>query len=206
MNKIKGEKLIKKLKDEIHELKMFIDSSCLYFYTEDELTPEQIKEEDKDTNFHDLFNDSEEYPYDKIRKCGGVPRNVCYEYIGHSFLEGYIWMMNKMNVIILNRYSNLDDNDAEFESIIEEWKNKMNNDFRDVSDCPDDMIIFAETDEDYWYFWNDKDCSDCCIGHIDKNRCESLDDFRQRFINWWVKEEPYNKYYDLGKISGIYKL
>lgn len=36
------------------------------------------------------------------------------------------------------------------------------------SEAPDDVLILAETDDFWWFFWYDRDCSDCCIGRANK--------------------------------------
>jgi len=62
-----------------------------------------------------------------------------------------------------------------------------------------DIIIFASSENSWWFFWNDRDGLDCFIGRIDKTRI-SFDEFKELFIKFLDKENY--RYFKLPKGGG----
>lgn len=126
-------------------------------------------------NFWDLFDDCIEYPDNEL-KLNGIPKNVFYEYISSTYLNGFINYVENYDAIMIERYEDWWEDKEKYEN--------ENDHHTNYSKYPDDVIIFAESENDYWFFWNDRDCSDCCIGRIDKTRVKDLNEFKELFIKF----------------------
>lgn len=112
-------------------------------------------------NIWDLFETNEDYPQDVAER--GVPENTLYSYISSTFLDGVINYVKPIKAVMIERYDNNDNTEvvAEFNK---EHHSKL-------AALPDDVLIAAQTKNDYWFFWYDKDCSDCFIGRFNKGVC-----------------------------------
>lgn len=115
----------------------------------------------------DMLMDYIEYPGRELLLSG--PRDgYNYTYVSNTYLNGFINYVDIICGYMIRRYSIYDNS---------KWLNQCNN-IEALKDSPhtnisdinefDDIIILAESDTSYWIFWNDCDCSDCCIGKLSK--------------------------------------
>lgn len=151
--------------------------------------------------FFDLFDDSEEYPENVAER--GVPQNTVYHYISTTFLNGLINYVDNKMAIMIERYTEFDDNDiSEYTAHLKDniHSNYSGSVFRNVID---DVVIFGETEDSYWYFYSDGDCSDSDIGRVEKDRVGSLEEFKKLYIESLKSNGYYSgKYIELPKPSG----
>lgn len=147
-------------------------------------------------DFYDLFDDCIWYPENELL-LNGVLKNTCYQYVSYTYLNGLINYVEKYEAIMIERYEHWWDERKKYETKYE-FHTKFSN-------FPDDIIVFAESDNDYWFFWGDCDCSDCKIGRIDKSRVKDLKEFKELFIKYIEdvgNPEPRSK--DCEHITGRY--
>jgi len=149
--------------------------------------------------FFNLFDGYYEYPGDMVAE-RGVPQNTFYIYIATTFLNGLINYVKIDKMFLIERYSimhpiknqlileKLGENSGHFNAderlkVDEQFvKEKLDNQYQElfakipdddmILDTLDDLIIFAHTENSLWIFWSDRDCSDSCIGRVDKNKCD----------------------------------
>lgn len=123
----------------------------------------------------DLFDNVEMYPRCIAER--GVPQGTCYTYISSTFLNGFINYVNPFYVAMIERYNEGWLNEEEYrKKVLEELKSPHT----DYSPrLFDDIFILAESENtiyfnelnmkdnrSYWFFWSDRDCSDCSIGRF----------------------------------------
>lgn len=130
--------------------------------------------------------DHHDYPTAQILRNGGIPTNTFYNYVSSSFLDGYVNYLENKTGYLLNRYG-LDDEDireykldehamqgseAMYQAIAARYQNEEKRDQNVLK--YDDVIVFAETEWDFWIFWFDRDVSDCSIARINKGDFQGL--------------------------------
>lgn len=148
------------------------------------------------TNFFDVFDETFQYP-DREQLLNGVPMNTLFEYVSSTYLEGFINYVNIKSVILIQRYWDKDKDDT-WDKFVKDSIKEAEKSHTKYGDIGDDVLILAESDSSWWFFWNDKDCSDCEIGRIDKNKI-SLEDAKKLLIKFI---ESYKK--DQSDITGEY--
>ena len=92
----------------------------------------------------------------------------------NHYLSGFINHVENYEVIMIERYEHWWNDRKKYETI-DGYRIDSNN-------LPDDIIIFAESENEYWFFWFDCDCSDCQIGRIEEARVKNLKEFKELFI------------------------
>lgn len=142
--------------------------------------------------FEEYFCDTIEYPNIGVEI---LPMNINYVYVSNTFLNGFINYTTPIKAFVLGRYHDWNDalHDGHTISVMVppgsyNWlkincktkeelyqhlivpnsvrHSKLDRDFQD------DVVILAkskETESDEWcyfYYWYDRDCSDCCIGRF----------------------------------------
>jgi hypothetical protein len=134
----------------------------------------QIANYNNTHDFFKLFKHGEWYPKNIAER--GVPENTLFEYVSHTFLNGFINHVTPFFVCVIERYRRWSFkekiNDPEhrlYPFSLYEWKAYAKDCDTNYSRIDDDVLLLAESDNSLWFFWNDKDCSDCEIGRIDKN-------------------------------------
>lgn len=126
-------------------------------------------QKESNINMWSLFDEAIEFPQNIAEK--GVPENTLYEYVSSSLLNGYINHVNPIMAVMVARYG--DENEiASYDANVKEFSAEPH---CDLSLLRDDVLIAAESDNFYWFFWYDKDCSDCLIGRFSKAKCSKFD-------------------------------
>lgn len=111
--------------------------------------------------FYELFNSHEDYPVAIAER--GVEQGILYQYVSSSFLNGYINYVRPIRAAMVHRYTDPS------KSCTEKVQNINKCQHTDLTGLPDDVLVLAQSFKSYWFFWYDKDCSDCCIGRIVKD-------------------------------------
>lgn len=132
-------------------------------------------------DFFDYFEYSEDYPKNIAER--GVSENSYYCYISTTFLNGMINYVKPFWGCILERYE--DWTEEKVDKYQEKLKSQQHTDF---SIIPDDVLILAESDNDYWFFWSDKDVSDSAIGRFSKDGIAKEDVISS--LEQWISNNP----------------
>jgi hypothetical protein len=74
----------------------------------------------------------------------------------------------------------------------------------DYSNISDDIIVLAKTKNSLWFFWSDKDVSDCQIGRIATTTINQ-NDFIQKLIDWITSHSYIERGLNTEAIVGKYK-
>jgi len=168
-------------------------------------------------SFTDYFTDNIEYPSDIA--INPLPIGKEYIYVSSTFLNGFINYVTPIKAFVLGRYHKWDepidhtvtiqDPPGSFNWVEKKCKTKdelynslivsdavyhvgVDNDFQD------DVLILAKAGqvdgegECYFFFWYDRDCSDCCIGRFISQDLEL--DIINRFTKYINKELAGNNY------------
>ena len=155
-------------------------------------------------DFFELFADSEDYPENIAER--GVPQNTSFQYVSSTFVNGYVNYINVKYAIMIERYTEFNiKNIRRFISWLKDQFHTKYGNFLTLTagdNILDDIILFGETENSYWYIWSDRDCSDCCIGSIDKTVVTDLSEFRDTFIDFALGN-GYHKYVELPTPSGF---
>jgi hypothetical protein len=100
-----------------------------------------------------------------------APINVCYEYVSHTFLNGFINYVEILGAFAINRYRE----EKEFDEGISAFLSQsIHTNIRMVQD---DVVILARAEGSsniYCYFYYDMDCSDCEFGRFETNDSQSV--------------------------------
>lgn len=146
--------------------------------------------------FFDLFHDCEEYP-DNIAE-RGVPQSMLYEYVSSTFLNGLINYVNPFWGCVLERY------EVWKNFNIEEIVNKaISQPHLKLSEFIDDVLVLAETENSYWFFWFDNDVSDCQVGRVEKSST-TKDSMKKSLIEWIESHEYVERQPNTESIVGNY--
>lgn len=153
-----------------------------WYYISEEEVNNYIKYDNKD--FFSLFKESIAYP-DNLAETG-VPQDTLLSYVSNTFLNGFVNYVDIKHVIMIERYTKFDADkiDRFIEWLNNEPNTKYDNIQKTIDDVVDDIILFGETDNSCWFFWSDRDCSDCNIGRISSIRGFDATEFKDMFINW----------------------
>jgi len=140
----------------------------------------------KERKFFDLFEDNYDCPENMAER--GVPEDTIFCYVSNTFLDGFINYVDVIKVVMVRRY----DPDTDHSEVIKKFNRTGNSSFREL---PDDVLLIAKSENDYWFFWFDGDVSDCCIGRFSKEIIDE-DDFISLFdkmisTHESFKGEPY---------------
>jgi len=150
-----------------------------------------------ETPFSNLFEKFEETPINLAER--GIPQNTDFSHVPVAFLNGYINLVDVKRVIMVER--NTEFNTEKIDRLKMRLMNQFDVDYNDYSDefedTIDDIILFGETVNSYWYFWLDQDRSDhnCNIGRISKDKVEDIDEFKRLFIEFLDICDYYNGHY-----------
>lgn len=120
------------------------------------------------------FMETIEYPTHE-QFLSGIQPGISYDYVSSTYLNGFINYVDILDAFMIHRYMN----EKEFTESIERIKHKIktrevHTNVQDSSEY-DDILILGKIEDMYVYFWNDCDCSDCCIGAINKDVVENRD-------------------------------
>jgi len=129
-----------------------------------------IPKKEEDLDLLD-FMETVEYPTHE-QFLSGIQPGISYDYVSSVYLNGFINYVDIIDAFMIRRY-------MDFAESIERIKTKIKNkefhtNVQDSSEY-DDILILGKTEDMYVYFWNDCDCSDCCIGAINKDLVENRD-------------------------------
>jgi len=128
-----------------------------------------VREKSKINKLLDII----EYP-DREQLLTGPSEGYDYVYVSNTYLNGFINYVDIISAYMIRRYSiGSDDEWNEACKNVDLLADDVHTDISDSSKF-DDVIILAESEHCYWIFWDDCDCSDCCIckfnkSEIDKN-------------------------------------
>lgn len=118
------------------------------------------------------------YFIEEIHYPGNVAENIMpwgerWNYISHTFLNGFINYCEIVKAVLIERYVKF--NQKKFNAVLQK-----ENFHPRIGDFGDDVLILAKiTDGKYIYFWFDHDVSDCCIGRFmtDDTEAQVLEEF-----------------------------
>lgn len=115
------------------------------------------------TKFNDYMPIDYEYPEPACVPMVGSDEGVSFSYVSETFLNGWINYVTVVSAYLVTRYGKYAGNVADLET----WK-KDPPFHADLSDAfSDDVHLLARAkDGAWWYFWFDRDCSDCMIGRF----------------------------------------
>jgi hypothetical protein len=133
-------------------------------------------------NFYDIFKETEQYPENICER--GVPQDTLFEYVSNTFLDGLINYVSDHRAYMLERYGKFENGKHVEHKVtdIEAMKTKLEDDVHTaLSTCPDDVVVLAESQNSYWFFYYDWDCSDCEIGRVDRASFDSFEKFVEHF-------------------------
>lgn len=99
----------------------------------------------------------------------GVPQNTLYEFVPHTYLNGFINHTETFYVVMLERYAQLTPERIEEAKALARL---THTNYRDPAF--DDIVILSETEHSYWFFWSDRSVTDCYIGRFDKRGIEKV--------------------------------
>lgn len=109
------------------------------------------------------FSAGEDYP--NVTGSDILPYGHLWSYISSTFLNGFINYVDVLKAFMVTRYEPYDKNLAEAE-VFNSKKAPHTNLWSQLSD---DCIILAaakNNSQEYWFFWSDRDVSDCMIGRF----------------------------------------
>lgn len=139
-----------------------------------------------------LFKDSIEYADHSEIVENGIPHNGEIIYLGVHYANGIINYVQIYHTVMIQRYTSKE----EWESMDMEKINAEHLRSSDYAEGPDDIIFFAETDNELWVFWNDRS-GKCSIGRVDKSRMDR-DTFKDEYMQNVLSDDRYDgKYVDL---------
>lgn len=145
--------------------------------------------------FFKLFQYSEEYP-ENIAECG-IPNNTLFEFVSNDFLTGFINYTKPFWGCVLERYEiwgNID---------LNTWKQYLAKPHPCFGDFDDDVLILAETENCFWFFWFDCDVSDCQLGRVDKS-LTTKDEMIKLLVEWIESHEYVERQPNTESIVGNY--
>tara|TARA_B100000700_G_scaffold88627_1_gene99906 strand:- start:23299 stop:23859 length:561 start_codon:yes stop_codon:yes gene_type:complete len=149
---------------------------------------------------------SYDYPGAQIALYGGLPPGHSYNYVSSSFLCGLVNYAGIKTGYMLNRYG-LDDCDWESYAQVIEHINTMPH-FIDPD--ADDVVLLGETDTCFWWFWFDRDVSDCNVTRIPRELFRNdfeffeqciLEHLRENYDGWQHTEDAEPEFYRF-KVNG----
>ena len=129
-----------------------------------------VREKSKINKLLDII----EYP-DREQLLTGPSEGCDYVYVSNTYLNGFINYVDIISAYMIRRY--LIGNDDEWNEACKNVDLLADDFHTDISDSSkfDDVIILAESEYCYWIFWDDCDCSDCCIGKFNKSEIDKND-------------------------------
>jgi len=140
----------------------------------------------------DLFDESYDYPQNIAED--GIPEDTLYNYVSSTLLNGYINYVEPILAVMVERYGT-EDEVSNYQTDIDIFNKIYHSNF---SNLRDDVLIIAKTDSFYWFFWYDKDCSDCSIGRFTKNKCSEID-----LIKYFKNMIKSHEYFTSGKMHTL---
>lgn len=135
-----------------------------------------------------------EYPND-VMLWGGVPAGVGYEYVSSTYVTGFLnYHKDKVGQLLLLRvYTDEEDFDTWVNTVNDDLKDHKNWYHYDFGDAYDDVVILSMLDDGtYVMYYNDRDCSDCCIYRWKADEFSGFADFCDRMYNFY-KERSEDK-------------
>ena len=120
------------------------------------------------------FDEEYEYPSNE-QLLHGIQPGVLFSYVASTYLQGFINCVDIEAAVLLNRYS---ETDEEFQKQIDSIKKEVaeQNEVHTSLYDYDDILILGNTKDMYVVFWSDGDVSDCNIGGLSLDTFESLSD------------------------------
>lgn len=143
----------------------------------------------------EVFEERFEYPNEKLL-LNGLKTNQLFEYVSNTYLNGFINYTKPVWGAIIKRYRENEGYDYEGAA------NKLLNQYHSELDkIEDDVLIVATGADDSWFFWFDRDVSDCMIGRtnitpeklitfVKKNYCKQYPiavELTEKHFKGWIK-------------------
>lgn len=113
----------------------------------------------------EIYPETYEYPSRELL-LEGPKDGQWFEYVSNTYLNGFINYTEILVGFIIKRYA---DENYDYYKVAEDLKTSYHTNF---SKLEDDIIIISKGAGSYWYFWNDRDCSDCIIARTEINQSE----------------------------------
>jgi len=148
-------------------------------------------------SFFDLFDEYIEYPKNLAEE--GVTQGTLLAYVSLDYLNGFVNYVEPFFVCVIERYR--DWTKTPLDNLISLVEKAHHTDYSTIDD---DIIILAKTKNSLWFFWSDKDVSDCQIGRI-SNTIINQDDFIQKLIDWITSHQYVERPFQSEAIVGNYK-
>jgi hypothetical protein len=122
-----------------------------------------------------MFEDKVEFMTDDL--VSNFRSGTIYFYVGSTFLNGYINYIKPIKIYLLERYRT---QGKTYEEKI--WFPFITDPpyHTNLNDLHDDILILGETENHYYFFWYDCDCSDCAIGRQKKNEI-----IKEEAVKWF---------------------
>ena len=107
------------------------------------------------------FTDTISYPNPASGKI--LPTGTLYEYVSSTFLSGWINHVRPVKAFLITRYERHSQNLQDATVL-----HAMGHHHTDLSSMTSDDVLILARSEDrlWWFFWNDRDCSDCMVGRF----------------------------------------
>jgi hypothetical protein len=143
----------------------------------------------------DCLPESKEYPMKELIDSGlRLEHSIMYCYVPSTFLNGIINYVTPVETLILDRYHIDGDEDFKCNPLklavhaagpTWVWETKevltkkeafalLDSGYEmyhtNLRTFDDDVLMLAETEKLWWFFWFDMDSSDCCVGCFDKGQ------------------------------------
>jgi len=135
----------------------------------------------------------------------GPTEGVVYSYVSSTYINGFINYVDIIDAYMARRYKSLRINynpEVRGENYLC-WEDSCS--LIDAGGKPhtnlgisakfDDIHVLGKCGNYYYYFWSDKDCSDCCIGKISTDNYP-LDDVKKDFKKLIIEVGCFDSYND----------
>lgn len=118
----------------------------------------------EDVDIYNLFDRDISYP-DHSLILNGLKDGMNFTYISNTYLNGFINYVDIIGGYMVRKYQGEKEKWDEACSNVDALLNEPHTNISDAHKF-DDILILARGAGSYWLFWNDGDCSDCCIGRL----------------------------------------
>jgi hypothetical protein len=149
-------------------------------------------------DFIDYFEETIDYPHPTASE-NILPLGTLYSYISNTFLNGWINYVKIIAAQLISRYEPYKNNQLSIENIQQNLDKYYHFDFN--KNLSDDVLILAKNEDKYepnyephwWFFWYDRDCSDCMIGRF---KTEDYDEIVISLFKEYANERSKNLRYE----------
>jgi hypothetical protein len=92
-----------------------------------------------------------------------LSHGILYQYISHTFVNGFLNYSKPMAAYLMHRY----EDDPEVNKTKLENLENLKRYHTNLGELGDDVLMLSKSEYgEYWYFWLNRDVSDCSIGRF----------------------------------------